>query len=811
MALSAAAILAASALQFATNITADRPGGVFVEGVSPAFRAEGGVRFARWTVTDFFEREVASGNWPTNGPALVLPALGPGYYELDAGGADGAQGHFAFTVVRDPATRRRPAPDSPYAMMAGGNSCRKGDQEQANADLMRLAGQASVRKIYRWEHIETAPGHFRFSPWIDQTQAYAGNGIRVCGMIHRPPAWEGEKALAVPRSLRAMYDYCRRLERTFGGAMCAWEAYNEPDLPQSVGDGCWNYAAAQKAAYLGWKSQNRARTVLAGALCVEVGLGYDDLWLANGGAYYSDALNYHTYFPLGANDRWFAAWRELLAKHGVRDWAIWVTEDCTNQEGDALVRRPGTENRAHSKGQERLLAEYYAKDQVFKQMNGVNRTYAFILAAYNERDGRKDWGIWRRDGTLKPGYAAAATLTGELEGATLLGEVTMPDARLRGFLYAQPDGRRTLVFWTATEFERQVEQKKTFSEAPLDEVAFELPLPAGDYRLVRLTGDRRDVPVSDATPAALVATRFPAYLTGRFEMPVARPAVPMGRLGPARPPKGTDLTLIVRADGEKGATRVGSSGRRLDLLAEKADLAVQVWNFSRTPKRGRLVYDGATLEGVPESFDLPPAGHAEFTVRLSLLDMKSAQGRLTLRCEAGGGQSTPCVIPLLSEWAFAHARKTEPFTRANDPKQWYTNGNASKMSVTWDEREQAICLAADWTDDKVEAKWFFPGIRMNGPEGPVSSVSGLVFETRSEQDKVENDWKSALVQVMGGKVGGYANWLGVAPPSAVWETRQVNLVHDPDIREGATSIQYGGMPGAGRKAKIWIRNVRLVR
>lgn len=804
------ALLAASALQFATGITTDRPAGVFVEGVSPAFRAQGSVRYARWTVTDFFEKEVLSGAWPTNGPALVLPALGPGYYELDADGADGARGHFAFTVVRDPVTRRRPAPDSPYAMMAGGNSCHKGDQEQANATLMRLAGQGSVRKIYRWEHIETSPGNFAFSPWIDWTQAYAENGIRVCGMIHRPPAWECEKALAIPYSLRAIYDYCRRLERTFGGAMCAWEAYNEPDLPDSVGDGCWNYAAAQKAAYLGWKSQNRARTVLAAAFCLDVGLGYDDLWLSNGGAYYSDALNYHTYFPLGANDKCFAAWRALLAKHGVRDWAIWVTEDCTNQEGDALVARPGTPNRAHSKGQERLLAEYYAKDQVFKQMNGVNRSYYFFLAAYNERDGRKDWGVWRRDGTLKPGYAAAATLTGELEGAKLLGEVTMPDAKVRGFLYAQPDGLRTLVYWTATEFERQVESDKTFTEAPLEEVAFALPLPAGDYRAVRFTGDRRAVSVAD-TPAALVATRFPAYLTGRFEMPVARPAVPPGKLGAPRPPKGTDLTLVVRADGEKGATRVGSSGRRLDLLTEKPGLTVQVWNFSETPKRGRLVYDGAKLEGVPESFDVPAAGHAAFTVRLSLLDVKSGQGRLTLRCAAESGQSTACVIPLLSEWAFAHARKTEPFTRANDPKQWYTNGNASKMSVTWDEKERAICLAADWTADKVPLKWYFPGIKMDGPEGPVSSVSGLVFETRSEQDKVENDWKGALLQVIGGKVGGYANWLKVEPPSAVWETRHVNLVHDPDIREGATRLQYGGMPGAGNRTKIWIRNVRLVR
>lgn len=802
--------LACAAVQpFATGITTDRPAGVFIEGVGAAFRPEGKARFSRWTVTDFFDETVASGAWPTNGISLVLPALGPGYYELDADGPDGARGHFAFTVVQDPATRRPPAPDSPYAMMAGGSAWPKGDPEKTNADLMRLAGQASVRKIYRWEHIEKAPGKFELVPHRNFTQTYADAGIKVCGMIHRPPKW-ADTAVVVPRNLRQMYAFCRRLERELGGAMCAWEIYNEQDLPQSVGDGCWNYTAAQKASYLGFKSKNAARIVFSGALCLDVGLGYDSLWLDNDGAYYSDGLNYHTYFPLGANDKWFGEWRDLLAKYGITNWATWVTEDCTNQEGDALVERPGTPNRAHTKDQERLLAEFYAKDQVFKQMNGVSRSYFFILAAYNEREGRKDWGIYRRDGTLKPCYAAAAALTGELEGATLLGEVTMPDARLRGFLYAQPDGRRTLVYWTVTDFERQVERDRAFQDAPLQDVAFALPLPKGDYRAVRLTGDRRTVSVT-GTSAALVATRYPAYLTGRFDLPVVRRAVPMGRLVAPRPPAGTDLTLIVRADGERDATRIGSSGRRLDLLTETPNLTIQVWNLSRDRKRGRLVWDGAKLEGVPEAFDLPPAGCAEFTVRLSLLDLKSGQGRLNLRCVADSGKSTACVIPLFSEWAFAHARTLEPFLRANDPKEWYVNGNASKMSVTWDDREQAICLAADWTGDKVDGKWFFPGIKMNGPEGPVSSVCGLVFETKSEQDKVENDWKTSLVQVMGGKIGGYANWLQVPPPSSVWESRQVNLVHDPDIREGATSLQYGGMPGAGNKVRIWIRNIRLVR
>lgn len=371
---------------FATGITTDRPAGVFIEGVGAAFRPEGKARFSRWTVTDFFDETVASGAWPTNGISLVLPALGPGYYELDADGPDGARGHFAFTVVQDPATRRPPAPDSPYAMMGGAWS--KGGPDQTDADLMRLAGQASVRKIYRWEHIEKAPGKFELVPQRSFTQTYADAGIKVCGMIHCPPKWADTAVVVLE-----MGAFCRWLERELGGAMCAWETFNEPDLPQSVGDGCWNYTAAQKAGYLAYKRENPARLVFGGAFCLDVGLGYDRLWLDNGGAYYADGLNYHTYFPLGANDKWFGAWREMLASYGITDWAIWVTEDGMDAEGNALVKRPGTTNRAHSRDQERLLAEFYAKDQVFKQMNGVNRSYFFILAAYNERGARPVAGV----------------------------------------------------------------------------------------------------------------------------------------------------------------------------------------------------------------------------------------------------------------------------------------------------------------------------------------------------------------------------------------------------------------------------------
>ena len=77
----------------------------------------------------------------------------------------------------------------------------------------------------------------------------------------------------------------------------------------------------------------------------------------------------------------------------------------------------------------------------------------------------------------------------------------------------------------------------------------------------------------------------------------------------------------------------------------------------------------------------------------------------------------------------------------------------------------------------------------------------LVFEVRSEQDKVENDFRCANV------IADYADrnssFLGFEAPVGSWETRRVRL------GEGLKALRIGMNPN-GRRLTYWLRNVRFL-
>ena len=74
------------------------------------------------------------------------------------------------------------------------------------------------------------------------------------------------------------------------------------------------------------------------------------------------------------------------------------------------------------------------------------------MCPYNETGGNKDWGLMRRDFTVKPGYAAFATLVDQLGNAAPEGEVRLGDG-LKGFLYRRKEGGKVLAYWCISELD----------------------------------------------------------------------------------------------------------------------------------------------------------------------------------------------------------------------------------------------------------------------------------------------------------------------------------------------------------------------
>lgn len=141
--------------------------------------------------------------------------------------------------------------------------------------------------------------------------------------------------------------------------------------------------------------------------------------------------------------------------------------------------------KAHSPEQELLIAEYLPKMMVTMQSLGVARDFFFVLPPYNETGGNKDWGLMRRDFTVKPGYAAFATLVDQLGNAAPEGEVRLGDG-LKGFLYRRKEGGKVLAYWCISELDTD-KPRPGLSNADLKARTFALPL-SRRYRGVDLVG-----------------------------------------------------------------------------------------------------------------------------------------------------------------------------------------------------------------------------------------------------------------------------------------------------------------------------------
>ena len=103
-----------------------------------------------------------------------------------------------------------------------------------------------------------------------------------------------------------------------------------------------------------------------------------------------------------------------MAKNHIADRPVWFTESGCRLEGSGRLDSYMKGLKMHDPDQELLIAEFIPKMMISMQMLGVSRDFFFVLLPYNENDGKKDWGLMRRDFTVKAGFPAFATLVDQL-------------------------------------------------------------------------------------------------------------------------------------------------------------------------------------------------------------------------------------------------------------------------------------------------------------------------------------------------------------------------------------------------------------
>ena len=750
-------------------IVPDAPGHVYVEG--EVLAVSNAAASSAWKLTDWLGREQAT----VNGQ---LPSLLAGYYHLRRDGDDDVT--FAVVPRREGRTFDR---DSFYGVDSAQSWVSRkgrflcpwygGDTFRLVSDLIERAGIPHVRDRLSWNEVSKHPGEYDFGHYLYNANLLKERKIGISGMFHDTASYV-KRMQKLPADLKALHGFCRKVAETFGDRMEDWEFWNEIDVSAYAPEPVWDYAAALKAAYLGFKDGAAAvgypdLLVLPGSLCIAARSVYDEGLFANDMAKYSDVFNFHTYAPIAQYPGIFADLRAFMARVGIPDRAVWMTETGTQQEGRCTKESVIRGAKAHSPEQELIHAEFYAKSQAALQMQGVARNYLFVFGAYNEGAGGKDWGVMRRDGTVKPTYAAMSTIIHELGSARLLGEIHVGEGQ-RAYLFEQTDGHQTMMFWSVSPVDTDANVP---SPKPLIEKPFKLKVGDGEYGLTDLCGMRSRVRTANGA-LALTSTRYPAYLSGLKGFKADVPAFAPGKPTPYRTAADEDLRVVFRIGLDRQDFGIAGHKSIAELKRDKGRMTVEIWNLDGTAKEGRVVVCGGTLENLPDRISLPANGCVSYDCRFTPKGGETAfETTFALSGVFAGKRTSRLSMPVRLEKKFLDSCELHPL-RANAPEKWRKNTTASGYSVAWDENEKALRFDLSWDRQGVD-KWFYPTYTLELPAEDLAKAQFIQFEVKSVQDKPENDFACQYLMLVYEDKGKPDLFMPYSAPLSEWEPRRIEL------------------------------------
>ncbi|MGI5924318.1 MAG: hypothetical protein ACOX9E_10275 [Lentisphaeria bacterium] len=792
------------------------PGTVWLEQEEPTFTINTALDNLRYVLKDWRSTVIKEDAWPDGGNSpLVFPPMGPGYYLLEVS-HDGPEQlpPYSFVVVIDPARRPKThhsffGTDSAQSWLArrGHFACPwyDGDSFKLVSELIYRAGVPHVRERLSWPEVNPSPGEYDYGHYFYNAELLHERGILISGMFHNAPTWADRK-IKLPMNLREVYIFCKKTAEVFGERMGNWEYWNEQDIAFAP-EAAWDYAASMKAAYLGFKAGRPDMPVAIGALCRPDRNAYDYCLFANDIAKYTDIMNFHTYAGLASYPKIFAEMRRFMAEQGIADRPLWLTECGTNAEGHATADSNKKEFKKHTPEQEMIIAEFLPKSQILLMLEGIARNYFFVFPPYNERSGHKDWGLMRRDGTVKPGYAAFATITAQLLEATLLGEINTNE-QTRAFLFQQPDNTQTLVFWSKSA----VDSGGKVTMDDLHAVDISLALPAGNYVLTDLVGGTQALNVAgDAGATTLRATRFPQYLAGLRGLKADQPPHKPGTALTNNADADEDLSVIVHLDFNADDIEVGGIKSMATLHKKNARGTLTLWNLDHKPKSGRLLISGGAFSGLPETISIDPMGKARFDVVFTPeLPPEGFNTSLTISGSFNGKNISKFHLSLLL-FGDLLANCDEIKLNTARPENWRRNDSGTNSTMVYDEAEQAMRFDVSWERPDVD-RWFYPEHVLELPEESFDGALVLAFEVKSNQDKVENDFRYSYLMLVTEDVKEYGNTRHISyrAPLHDWETRYAPLDSAQIPLSSVKMIRLGANP-VGQQLSYWIRNIRLLK
>lgn len=649
-------------------------------------------------------------------------------------------------------------------------------------DLIKSTGVKHIRERLKWKETNPQPDSFYLGYYLENAKYCQKNGIAISDVFHdAAPYARPDKEL--PRDLLAVYDYCKRCAREFGNSMEMWEYWNEEDIFFAP-EGAWEYAAGMKAASLGWRDGGFKGLVSIGAFCHDDWDFYNETLFKNEPMPYMDVFNTHFYSAPKSYGRRMNDTRKFLERHGIGDMAVVLTECGTDQEGNSTTASTMEGFTMHTPEQENVQKEFCIKSQVLTRMEGIMRNYFFVFGPYSEREGTKDWGLLRRDGTPKPAVEAFQELIREVGNGELAGEVKVENENVRAFLFHMPGGKEKLMYWTVSQIDLYECKVDKWEDEPVE----------------------ASINLSNGDKFSFTSSRFPQYAMIPAPASIKRSPLPIGKTG-ALPAPDKDLTIVMRADFNTDDCKMDGTKSRIKLSADSVRFSLEVWNLDDKPKTGILNnMSTGRIEGVPGKVELPARG--KLTLQLIYYPEGSPDYAVAIEGEFGGKKTTPFYVPIIS-YSFQKYEEECDVQELNwrDVTRWEINSSSPDEQISWDENEQSIRIDTHWEIGSPDEKdrWFFPRYMLKLPSESLEKSIMVTYEAKCSQDKVENDFASACTFFVSKEK---KTDILVMPTSFEYDVRRVDV--PISVKDNSYAIEFGGHP-KGHRISYWIKNIRLLK
>ena len=427
-----------------------------------------------WRVTDFFGKELDSGDEPISVPAgqsfernlrIAKRGIKLCEFRVDANvpidnvqgepskplkprpGAQPVSGPTTIKVTKtiptsvvelEPGGTSDLLPDSPFGMGIYLGQRWAADQMEKPAQIAQSIGVKWMRDEFNWGHVEPRKDEWHFERFDASVDMATRHGISIFGLLCYWSPW------AKPHTPEGIQDYChyvKTIVNRYKDRVHYWEIWNEPNIFFWTGT-IEQYAELMKAGYDAIKEADPNATVI-GCCTAGTDLGFIEKVFQFGGFDKMDILSIHPYRypPTPEETDLIAELRKadaLVRKYG-KPKEIWMTEIGwpTNIGGNG--------------SSEAKQAAMIVRTYILGIASGVvQKTFWYnfrndgLDASYNEHN----FGIIRQDHSLKPACVAFQTMTHALEGKKFVRSLSEGKA-VYAYLFGGKDGR-VIAAWTAS-------------------------------------------------------------------------------------------------------------------------------------------------------------------------------------------------------------------------------------------------------------------------------------------------------------------------------------------------------------------------